>query len=570
MVPHTRVRFMRWCIPFTLPLAMTAASCGGSGGTGSGNSGAGASGSSVTSGAGAGTSSGSTSSSGGGGAGSTSGTTGTGVSTTSGTSTSTSGTSTSTTSSSTTTGSSSTTTTSSSSSGTGGATAVGCTTNPDLTLLPIDATGWVQRDCDDYGIQGAWYCYADGIGTSDCVSGTVPYVAASKGMCLSGMTSTATGAYGAGIGLELNASGGTASVKSAYDATTNNVVGFEITITGSSGGLGLRLGFTGAATTSTPQPFVELPGAGTYQVLFADTVVPFPGATQNTRANPAAVYDLQLAIPASAAVGYDYCITEVKPILASDAPTKPTACAGSPTAYGSPVCAPQDTLGEVTVLGQTSLYAVQNNVNVGGTPQCVQATAGGTCAGFTATLQYGALMGSNVQSYPSMIYGWQAGAFYGGYRTAKQLSAISSVPTSWSFVTPPGGGNKWDAAYDIWFDTNAAPAAAGGSSVELMIWQNYSGNQPAGSQIGTKTINGASYQVWTGTVNSWRYIAYRLAAPNSNPVNFDLNNFFKDAETENVGLSTSSYLLGIQAGFEVTSLPEGASMSTNSFSVSVN
>jgi hypothetical protein len=562
MSPHTRVPFMRWCIPFML---VAVVSCGGgSGNSGTGNSGTGNSGTGNS-----GTGSGSASTGAGGSTGS-AGTASTGSGTAStGSGTASTGSGTASTGSGTASTGSGTASTSGSSSGTVADAGPVCS-NTDKTILPIDATGFVERACDDYQIQGAWYCYADGVGTSDCVTGKTPYVAASTGMCLSGMISTATGSYGAGLGLELNSSGGMASVKSAYDATANNVVGFEITITGSSGGIGLRLGFTGSATPGPTQPFVELPGAGTYQVLLADTLVPasFAGTTANTRANPAAIYDLQLAIPASAPVSYNYCITEVKPILAANAPTVPTACA-TPTAYGNAVCAPQDILGEVTTLGQTSLYAVQNNVNVGGTPECVQAMAGGTCAGFTATLQDGALMGSNVQSYPSIIYGWQAGSFYGGYRTAVQLQNITSVPTKWSFTTPPGGGgNLWDAAYDIWFAPTAAPATAAGG-VELMVWQNYSGMQPDGGQTTTKTIAGAQYQVWTGTVNTWRYIAYRAAAPNSNPVNFDLINFFKDAETENVTLSGSSYLLGIQAGFEVTSLPMGSTMSTNSFSVSV-
>jgi hypothetical protein len=47
----------------------------------------------------------------------------------------------------------------------------------------------------------------------------------------------------------------------------------------------------------------------------------------------------------------------------------------------------------------------------------------------------------------------------------------------------------------------------------------------------------------------------------------DLKAFFTDAVGEGVGISTSTYLLGIQAGFEVTGANSGA---TNSYSVSVN
>jgi hypothetical protein len=104
-----------------------------------------------------------------------------------------------------------------------------------------------------------------------------------------------------------------------------------------------------------------------------------------------------------------------------------------------------------------------------------------------------------------------------------------------------------------------------------MVWQNYSNSNPAGGQVTTKTIAGATYEVWKGTVSTWSYIAYRAQSPSSNPVNFDLMDFFNDAVNENTGLSKGgSYLLGIQAGFEVTSLPQGSTMSTQSFSVSIN
>jgi cellulose 1,4-beta-cellobiosidase len=440
--------------------------------------------------------------------------------------------------------------------------------NTDLTLLPIDATGWVARACNDYQMQGAWYCYADGIGTSDCVTGVTPYVASSKAMCLSGTTSAASTAYGAAIGLELNASGGAASVKGAYDATTNNVIGFQITITGSSGGVALRLSLTGGATTTDTQPFVELPGAGTYQVLLADAVVPasFTGASAGSRANPAAIYDVQLAIPASAAVTYDYCITELKPILAG-AVTAPTACA-TPVAYGNPVCGPQDLLGEV------GAYAVQNNVNGTGTAQCVQALAGGTCGGFAVTFPDGSFGsgGNSPSSYPSIVYGWQAGSFYGGYRTAKQLSAINSIPTMWQFTTPAGG--KWDAAYDIWFSPQAAPVTANGG-LELMVWPNYGGGaQPSGSMTSTVTIGSTgSWEVWKSSITvgsaTWQYIAYRKQPGSSASLSFDVKSFANDAVTENVGLSNSSYLLGVQAGFEIWSASQGATIGTTSFSASV-
>ena len=75
--------------------------------------------------------------------------------------------------------------------------------------LPLNETGWIPRECNNVGIQGAWYCYDDGINPSGCTSGTPPF-RAGEGMCLAGSTTLddTYEAWGAGIGLTLNESGG--------------------------------------------------------------------------------------------------------------------------------------------------------------------------------------------------------------------------------------------------------------------------------------------------------------------------------------------------------------------------
>jgi cellulose 1,4-beta-cellobiosidase len=385
-------------------------------------------------------------------------------------------------------------------------------------------------------------------------------------MCISGTTSTSPGAFGAGLGLQLNASGGATSTESAYEATENGVIGFEITVTGETGGVALRLNLTGSASPEDTQPFVDLPGPGTYQVLLADAVVPgsFPGASAGTRANLQSLYDIQLAIPASAAVNYNFCITELRPIRAGTV-TPPTSCE-TPTSYGPAVCGPQDLLGEV------GAYAVQNNLNGASLAQCVEALVGGTCGGFTVTYpaDFG-FGGFSPSSYPSIIYGWQAGAFYGAYQEAKQLSAIHAIPTSWQFTAPASG--KWDAAYDIWFSPAPAPATANGG-VELMIWPDWGTAQPAGSMTGTVTIGATgSWEVWKSSITmgdaTWQYIAYRRNPGSTAALSFDILSFADDALGEGVGLTSSEYLLGIQAGFEVWNAPAGTTMGTTSFSAAV-
>ena len=447
--------------------------------------------------------------------------------------------------------------------------------NPDRTIVPIDATGFATRGCNDFGMQGAWYCYADGAAgaTTSCMTGKTPYLAASTGMCLSGATSTAAGAYGAGIGFSLNDSGGAASVKSAYNAQMANVIGFEITVTGTTD-VALRMQFTTAAASSDPAPFVALPGAGTYQVMLADAVVPggWANANAGSRVNPASIFDVQLAVPASSkAANYNYCITKLKPILAGTTPMPPGSCATGAN-YGSQVCGAQDLLGAV------GNYAIQNNINTGapGT-QCVQAMVGGaTCGGFSATFTGFGNNGSlSPSSYPSIIYGWQNGSFYGGYRTPQQISAITSAMTNWQVTTPSAG--KWNAAYDIWLAPSGTPTpktAAGG--LELMIWVNYGspGNapQPIGTMMGTVTVAGETWNVWRGSTGNgtatWMYLAYQRPT-GSNSANFNLKDFFTNAMAQGVGLQNTWVLLGVQAGFEVWQ-QGGGSAATTSFSVNVN
>ena len=101
--------------------------------------------------------------------------------------------------------------------------------------LPINQSGWLDASCNSIGMQGAWFCFTDEIQTSTCIDGTPPWEEG-RGMCLSG-TSVVDSNYdswGGGIGLSLNETGGDDSVKTAYNATANGVVGFRVTLEGDS------------------------------------------------------------------------------------------------------------------------------------------------------------------------------------------------------------------------------------------------------------------------------------------------------------------------------------------------
>ncbi|HXX69298.1 MAG TPA: hypothetical protein VEK07_19090 [Polyangiaceae bacterium] len=453
--------------------------------------------------------------------------------------------------------------------------------NTNKSILSIDPTGFIYNQCDVYGIQGAWYCFSNDTSSGGCTMGVPPYSATDShgpGMCQSGTLEASTSAY-VGLGLSLNATPGANAVKSAYDAAASGVIGFAITVTGTTGGDDLRIGFTNTAATMNAAgmgyvaPFATEPAPSasgtTYTVLFSSVknVPDYPNiADPDAALDPTGIYDVQVELAGAAAqtYAYDFCITSIQPLFAGDASTQaPGSCSMMDT-VGGQTCDPQDIVDGVD-------YGFQNNISQG-SGECIQATQGGDCAGLTITFPNGSFGsgGNTPSSYPSIIYGWQNGQFYGSYTTGQTLSSISMVPATWSYSVP---GGTYDAAWDIWFGSTPSGTSP---TLELMVWNGYNGVQPAGSQVQgsngmpkTVTISGATYQVWTGQVNTWKYIAYRNTSPSaSGAVSVNLNDFFEDAETENVGLSTSSYLWGIQAGYEIYSA--SGTFTTSSYSVTVN
>jgi hypothetical protein len=430
------------------------------------------------------------------------------------------------------------------------------------STLPIDSTGIVDPSCNTYGIGGAWYCGVDAYGTADCPTSGPPYVAASPGpgMCLKGTTSTNQSGNGAWVGLSL---AGSAGAPSAYDAQAHQVVGFSITIAGNSGNSSLRIEFIGADPTAVA-PFLAVPGPGTYDVYFADAQVPAGWNVANAGAvvDATSVYDVQVQIPdESPAVSYDFCVTALTPLTSR--PTPSASCV-TPVDDGSVFC---DTSDIVFPLGN---YALQNNIwNSSATgSQCVQALLGGGCAGFSVSGNIDSNTSSSPASYPSLIYGWQSGAFYGGYTLARQVQDIASVPSSWRYTV---GSGEFDASYDIWFAPTSKPKNANGG-LELMVWAaSGGGSVPAGAkQSGQASVDGATWTVYyaspLGASAPWSYVAYQAASSSSGTFSHDLKAFFADAQNRGY-LDPSWYLLGIQSGFEIWN--GGSGFASNSFMVDV-
>lgn len=454
-------------------------------------------------------------------------------------------------------------------------------TNTNLETIPIPNTGFVDRACNVYGIQGSWYCFSDQAtatsgGTEGCIKGALP-VGGTPGACLSGTLTSGTSAY-VGIGVSLNATGGASAVKSAYNATASGVVGFAITVTGTITGANLRIGFTNdnGMTANYVAPFVNeaSPAAGgsTYNVLFAGPPVPSVPTTFTGTADPGAmlnaseIYDVQVEIPGQPSpttVTYsNFCVTNIVPIFNTDAGT-PGSCSAM-VDIGGQNCSAQDIVDGVD-------YGFQNNISAS-TGECVQAEQGGNCGGMTVTFPNGSFGngGSSPSSYPSIIYGWSEVSpnWHGGLQAPKLLSSITSAQTTWDYTGVPSQG---DAAYDIWLSSSNTAAPNSSSGLELMIWTAKNGVTPAGpGNPTTATVGGTSYQVYkansgNGGPGAWGYIAYvnTSASPS-----VDVNNFLKDVVGEGMGVTSSWYLWSIQAGWEV--YQASSQLQTTQFSVTIN
>lgn len=228
--------------------------------------------------------------------------------------------------------------------------------------------------------------------------------------------------------------------------------------------------------------------------------------------------------------------------------------ASSPAHADVTIC---EKYGSTTIQG--GRYVVQNNNWGDDTTQCINVTS----TGFTiTTASHNKPTNGAPGSYPSVFFGCHytncsAGS---GLPVQASTSYFSSLNTSVSMSYQSSG--VWDAAYDIWFDPT--PRTDGqNTGAEIMIWMNKLGSiQPVGSQVGTVTLNGATWNVWFGNIG-WNVVSYvRQSATSS--MNFSVNSFYTDAVNRGYA-QRSWYLTSIQAGFEPWIGQTG--LAVNSFSV---
>lgn len=191
--------------------------------------------------------------------------------------------------------------------------------------------------------------------------------------------------------------------------------------------------------------------------------------------------------------------------------------------------------------------------------------------GASVSASNGAPMG-----FPSLFIGQYAGNATTGSNLPKQVSALTSVPTIYKTNNSSIGLSEHNAAYDVWFTANDTPLSPsegnpGAGGAYLMVWMfKPTDRQPRGSDSGHtgQTVAGVSgtWNVWVDSTNP-PCISYVSTAP-LDGLEFDLNDFIKDAVAKSYGLTSSMYLSIVFGGFEIWGGADGIQLSK--FCVSVN
>src|SRR5579862_4107532 len=184
--------------------------------------------------------------------------------------------------------------------------------------------------------------------------------------------------------------------------------------------------------------------------------------------------------------------------------------------------------------------------------------------GFTiTTANFNLATNGAPATYTSIYRGCHWGTCTSSNPFLIEEASIASATTTVSLTQPSGYNN--DAAYDIWFNQTSTTSGQP-NGAEVMIWLNHQGViQPFGQPIGTATVSGANYEVWTGNQSSWKVISYVATSPVAGVSNLNLLPFFSDAVSRG-SLDPSWWLIDVEFGFEIWTGGQGLAMSN--FSVS--
>ncbi len=181
--------------------------------------------------------------------------------------------------------------------------------------------------------------------------------------------------------------------------------------------------------------------------------------------------------------------------------------------------------------------------------------------------------------FPSVFIGANSKHTTMNSNLPKAVSALTTVPTSWTWndngTLADDTTNSYNATYDVWFSTSAAgePTASGPSGGYLMVWYHKPADaQPIGGSPMKKgiTIAGVpgTWDVWIGLNGTRPCISY-VSTQTTLSLSYDLNLFIQDAvKNQPNTIQSSWYLTNIFTGFEIWR--GGVNLESTSFCAQVN
>jgi hypothetical protein len=180
--------------------------------------------------------------------------------------------------------------------------------------------------------------------------------------------------------------------------------------------------------------------------------------------------------------------------------------------------------------------------------------------------------------FPSVFIGANSRHTTSNSNLPKAVSALTTVPTSWTWndhgTLADDTANSYNATYDVWFSTSAAgePTASGPSGGFLMVWYHKPADaQPIGSAMKKGiTIAGVpgTWDVWIGLNGTHPCISY-VSTQATLSLSYDLNLFIQDAvKNQPNTIQSSWYLTNIFTGFEIWR--GGVNLESTSFCAQVN
>ncbi|KAG1776652.1 glycoside hydrolase family 12 protein [Suillus placidus] len=140
----------------------------------------------------------------------------------------------------------------------------------------------------------------------------------------------------------------------------------------------------------------------------------------------------------------------------------------------------------------------------------------------------------------------------------QQLSAISSIPTTWQWSLSPNGPIVADVAYDLF-----TSYSAGGSNVnEIMIWLANVNSGPISAEYNAQgqavpivtniSLEGYTWDLYSGSNRVNQVYSFLLTSGTIESFSGDVYSFLSYL-IDNQGMSSSQYLTCAQAGTEVIS-----------------